>query len=457
MAANSSSLRFTVEVATDQADQALKAMTLAFNQAGAQARIAMQGIGGASKGAGAEVVSLGDKIKGFAREQRSEARAVSFFVGELSQIVPVSGSAKMALSGIGQAFVGGAGIASMVGVAVASAGALALALRNAREESSGLNREIVGLESRLRVIAMVGAGGALGGARTQLDEDISSKMAEIRGLNQQLDEKRKSAVRFLPGEAVVEEKLRKAWLELEIIRAEGAKRITELERQESEKRVKIAEDEQKRKQKTAADAYAERLEEARWMARGGEAYGLSEDANLLAKPTAAQKTYNAEVERSIDLQKQWGQALGDVFSQMITGQMSARDAFKAILSMAIRQIITSAMVASAKSAEHGAAAGGPVGAAGALAFTQALVLGLLGSLPSARGGWWDTGSYEGLAMVHQREMVLPAREAEAVRRGAGGITINVAAFDGQSAGRVFTAHDGEVQRALRKAQRRAGG
>ena len=52
MAANSSSLRFTVEVAADQADQALKAMTLAFNQAGAQARIAMQGIGGASKGAG---------------------------------------------------------------------------------------------------------------------------------------------------------------------------------------------------------------------------------------------------------------------------------------------------------------------------------------------------------------------------------------------------------------------
>ena len=42
MAANSSSLRFTVEVAADQADQALKAMTLAFNQAGAQARIATQ-------------------------------------------------------------------------------------------------------------------------------------------------------------------------------------------------------------------------------------------------------------------------------------------------------------------------------------------------------------------------------------------------------------------------------
>ena len=81
MAANSSSLRFTVEVAADQADQALKAMTLAFNQAGAQARIAMPGIGGASKGAGAEVVSLGDKIKGIAREQRSEARDRNWKLG----------------------------------------------------------------------------------------------------------------------------------------------------------------------------------------------------------------------------------------------------------------------------------------------------------------------------------------------------------------------------------------
>ncbi len=53
MAASGSSLRFTVEVAADQADKTLKAMTLAFNEAGTQARVAMSGMGAAARSAGA--------------------------------------------------------------------------------------------------------------------------------------------------------------------------------------------------------------------------------------------------------------------------------------------------------------------------------------------------------------------------------------------------------------------
>jgi len=432
------------------------------------AREATRGLGtaGASaKAAGREFGSLGESVKAFARDQRSEARAVSFFVGELSQIVPVSGSAKMAISGIGQAFVGGAGIASMVGLAVAAVGALALAFRNAREESEGINREIIKLESKLSVIRMTVAGGSIAGAKTQLDHEIDAKMAEIRALNRDLDEKRSSVVRFMPGEAVVEEKLRKAMLELELIRAEGEAKLTELERREAEKRAQIAEEEQRRKVKATKDAYDARLEDARFRAREGEGYGISEDANLLGGPakiqgaTQAQKALNAEVARSIDLQKQWGQALGSTFAQFLTGQITAKQALASLLATAIRQIGANAAVTATEGAK--AVAGvpiiGPALAITTMAELFAAVIAMQGQVGSAAGGYrvpdW-VGSAGAPTMLHGGEHVLPksiARNYEGGGRRGGGLTMNLyGAGDARDVRRML---EEELPRVYRRLQR----
>jgi hypothetical protein len=90
---------------------------------------------------------------------------------------------------------------------------------------------------------------------------------------------------------------------------------------------------------------------------------------------------------------------------------------------------------------------------------MASVLGLLSKLPSARGGWWDTGSYEGLMWIHQRERVLSAPEAEASRRGGvGGVSLNVNAayVDAEGFGRALRDPRSDLSGAVRKLNRRGG-
>jgi len=182
---------------------------------------------------------------------------------------------------------------------------------------------------------------------------------------------------------------------------------------------------------------------------------------------ADQAAYNATVKQSTALQTQWGSAIGEVMGRLATGQMTAKQAVQQIGQMIIQQVVQSAIAqitANAATAASGAAASqagvpvvGPVLAVTAMGAMMASVLGLLTSLPSARGGWWDTGNYQGLAMVHEREMVLPAREADMIRRGAGGMTINVNAYDGRGFERVLTNNSSALSRELRRMQRRGGG
>ena len=75
---------------------------------------------------------------------------------------------------------------------------------------------------------------------------------------------------------------------------------------------------------------------------------------------------------------------------------------------------------------------GPVLAAAAMAAMIAMVMGLLGGggggettttttrLPSAAGGWDIPAGLNPLTQLHEREMVLPAEQADAVRRIADG-------------------------------------
>jgi hypothetical protein len=84
------------------------------------------------------------------------------------------------------------------------------------------------------------------------------------------------------------------------------------------------------------------------------------------------------------------------------------------------------------------------------------------AIPSAAGGWdipRDT-----LAMVHEKEMILPAKHADVIRSlsdgGSGGaaggqthLHVNVAAMDGASVRRVLLDNTDAVAAALKKASR----
>src|SRR6266540_1367970 len=113
-----STLKFTVEVAADQATQALNAISTAVNQTGVQMRTSLLGVRPAAQAAGKEISGLSEHIRGFAAEQRGQERVASFFVRGLSEIAPVSEHAKIALGGITGALVGGAGIGMAFDLAV---------------------------------------------------------------------------------------------------------------------------------------------------------------------------------------------------------------------------------------------------------------------------------------------------------------------------------------------------
>jgi len=124
---------------------------------------------------------------------------------------------------------------------------------------------------------------------------------------------------------------------------------------------------------------------------------------------------------------------------------------------------TTVVTANAVEAASGAAAAessipyiGPILAAAAFAAMLALVLGGLGMIKSAAGGWdVDQGS---LAMIHKNEMVLPASLAEGVRGMIGGggsgragrpnVHINVKSLDGMDAFRVFNKHSRKIAKSL---------
>ena len=71
-------------------------------------------------------------------------------------------------------------------------------------------------------------------------------------------------------------------------------------------------------------------------------------------------------------------------------------------------------------------------------------------LPSAAGGWGEVPQ-DGIAMIHKKEMVLPAPLAEKVRNmtdgGSGGgntYHFNISALDGNSVKDMFMKHGGAI-------------
>ncbi len=126
--------------------------------------------------------------------------------------------------------------------------------------------------------------------------------------------------------------------------------------------------------------------------------------------------------------------------QAIFGQQVSTQAAATATTMSMKTAETTTVVGNnATQAGSGAAAAmasipyvGPVLAAAAMAAMIAMVMGLLGGggggettttttrLPSAAGGWDIPAGLNPLTQLHEREMVLPAEQADAVRRIADG-------------------------------------
>lgn len=90
----------------------------------------------------------------------------------------------------------------------------------------------------------------------------------------------------------------------------------------------------------------------------------------------------------------------------------------------------------------------PIAAAGAFAGVMAF------NVPSAEGGWAEVPN-DGMAMIHKKEMVLPAPLAEKVRNmtdggGGGGssMVFNISALDGNSVKQMFMKHGSDLVAAI---------
>jgi len=168
--------------------------------------------------------------------------------------------------------------------------------------------------------------------------------------------------------------------------------------------------------------------------------------------------------------KSMGTAFGDAFTGMIQGTQTVESSIKsmlkatlkAILDVAIASITASAAKAAAEAAasQAGIPIVGPALAVGAMAAMEALVMGLIDSLPSAAGGYDIPTSVNPVIQAHGGEMVLPRDIAEPLRAnlgaGAGGGNDHVHvhihdAIDGDSVRRVVKSD--QFIRAVREARR----
>lgn len=449
-------LRFTVEVAADQATQALKALSVASNQAGVAMKTSMASVGTSSRVAAGGLMEL----KASAGKARETAM---FFTQALGEFGPQGRTAQIAISGVAGAIMGGGGVLIALGLAQAAIRLLVdawqeeakaeAAAKKAAEESAKAQAEAAA--RRMGVVRDVFE------SAKKTNDDLK---AQLRGLNDQeiadAEEIKKLKREILSLDGAQLAAAKKRLDQVLAIQAENAALRRQLE---LKKNIKEAE------KPTGGDGGEDKDAASidRLMADREKAYkdGLENLRRVNEKLNADdQAAYNAQVRESAAVAQDWGAALGDVFAQVATGQMEAEDAIKQVGQKIIQQTVQAAIAsvtANAASAGSGAAASqaaipvvGPVLAISAMGAVMSSVLGLLGSMPSARGGWWDTGSYEGLAMIHKKEMVLPAREAEMVRKGAGGVTLNVAAYDARGFDRVLSNNNSALAREMRKMNRR---
>lgn len=190
-----------------------------------------------------------------------------------------------------------------------------------------------------------------------------------------------------------------------------------------------------------------------------EAQGKSqiEESKRLAKE---------RVKSELDAAKSIGDAFGTAFEGIASGTMTlqaafknlAKEAVKATIDAAIKQVEAEAAVAAAKAAAANADIPiiGPALAVGALAAMEGLVLGLISSIPGAAVGADIPIGVNPIMKLHGGESVITAKTTDRLQEaldsgGIGGAHIHIHAMDGASVQRVVEGP--AFARALREARR----
>lgn len=433
MAASGSSLRFQIEVAADQAEKTLKAMTVAFNEAGAQARIAMSGAATASKTAGAEVVDLFGKMKELRGEARQHERVFNYYGTKVAEVTGLTKGLGAEITGLGIALASGMWVAAAVEGARLIAGELERQhewTRRLGELTATVSADIAAGWERVRVKIegltlaqkawneeFKAHADAVKAAKDELkkyedgfkgiaywwnlgDQWAEGLRARVAELNRELAAQRNqadimAALAQEQGRAAQGPAADKAIVRIQREAAEAAEKRWRLEHQfveEADAHIK---------------AYYRHLEEAEKKATalvlkqsehltGFEEEGARNPEYLRLKAqdfAEEQRRYNQEVQRSAALATQWGEAVGSAIGALVTGQASAGQVIASIGQMIIKSVVQSAIAsitADASRAAAGAAASqagtpviGPVLAISAMGAMLSAVLALLGKIGRA--------------------------------------------------------------------------
>jgi hypothetical protein len=479
--ASGTTLRFSVEVAADQAEAALKAMTLAFNQAEVKAKASLLSIGKGSKEAANGIEQMKQGM-GRARE------TAMFFTQSLGEFGPAGRTAQIALAGVGGAIMGGGGV--LLALSLAQAGVRLLvdvweedakkaeeaskAHKKAAEEAQKYLTSLTGdANSKLAELGAM-RDGLVGVTKAQ---DAHNKVQQI---NQDLALAQTTG--SSPHVKMLELRLRDAQaIEAQIAKLEQ-KAISDKAEEEATKKkaaaAKAYQDEREKitsyaidQAKVEADAETKRQEE---LAKVGSdmnaaAWKMQEEesARLTAIEKKTETDRQAAAERQIADYQRVGEAAGTMVGGLITGQMTLGQVIAQTGQMIISSVVQTAIAsitASASKAGAEAAASqagipivGPVLAISAMGAIMSAVLGLLGNMPSAAGGWKVPN--DTLAMVHKDERILPARYSEGldrlVNQGGSGtsVTLNINATDAKSVRRLFLDNQPALAEAIGRAIR----
>lgn len=163
-----------------------------------------------------------------------------------------------------------------------------------------------------------------------------------------------------------------------------------------------------------------------------------------------------------------GESVGKAFADVIKGTKSvgaamaslAGSVVSTVIDMVKKIVMANAVSAAAEAAssQAGIPVVGPILAASAMIAMLSMVQGLMGSIPSAAGGWEVT--QDSLAMVHKDEKILPADKSKALddllANGGGRtpIVINLSTIDTKSTRRFLLDNDAALAEAIDQAVRK---
>jgi hypothetical protein len=161
-----------------------------------------------------------------------------------------------------------------------------------------------------------------------------------------------------------------------------------------------------------------------------------------------------------------GEAQKTLASQIGAAQQTAAQVAGSATAMSTKATEATAVIGSnAGEAASGAASAvasipiiGPALAAASFSSVMAMVMGALGSVKSAEGGFDIPAGVNPLTQLHQREMVLPAEHADTIRGlagggSAGGVHLYVNAVDAHSVRRLFANNGAALAETLRRQAR----